>query len=62
MNDIVWVVEYRTLDDVMAGTWTRNGIYSNDEFGARDDYRILKEVFVHVRIGKQITKVEWENQ
>ena len=62
MNPEVWVVEYRTLDDIVAGTWTRNDTYPHDEFGARDDYRVLKEVFVHVRIGKQVTKVIWEDE
>ena len=61
MNPDVWVVEYRTLEDITKGTWTRNDVYVDDYFGAQDDYRILKEVFVHVRIGKQVTKIEWED-
>ena len=62
MDPDVWVVEYRTLGDIVAGTWTRNDVYVGDHLGAQDDYRILKEVFVHVRIGKQVTKIEWENE
>lgn len=62
MNPETWVVEYRTFKDVAKGTWTRNDVYVDDYYGAQDDYRILKEVFVHVRIGKQVTKIEWENE
>ena len=62
MSETAWVVEYRTLDDILQGTWTRNEIYIGDEYGARDDYRILKQVFVHVRIGREVSKIEWEDE
>ena len=60
MSVDTWIVEYRDLDNVLNGTWTRSGVYVNDEPGARDDYDILKEVYVNVRIGKTVTKIEWE--
>jgi hypothetical protein len=62
VNETVWVVEYKTLDNIAQGGWTRNDIYPGDEYGARDDYRILKQVFVHVRIGKRVSKIEWEDE
>ena len=62
MSGTAWVVEYRTLDDILQGTWTRNDTYPDDEYGARDDYRILKQVFVHVRIGREVTRIEWEGE
>lgn len=61
VNVETWIVEYRDLDDVLNGTWTRSGVYNNDEPGARDDYRILKNVYASVRIGKIVTKIEWED-
>lgn len=61
MNVDAWVVEFRDLDDIIRDTWSRNDVYVGDEAGARDDYRILKEVYVNVRIGKAVTKIEWES-
>lgn len=61
VNVDTWIVEFRDLDDIVQGTWSRNGVYVGDEAGARDDYRILKEVYVSVRIGKTVTKIEWES-
>lgn len=59
MSEPTWVVEYKTLDDVIRGGWTHHDSYPNDYDGAMGDCVILRQAFVHVRMGEEITRVEW---